>query len=183
MRWHRELEDQLKHPCKLEIDRDGQLVILVDPASPTIHWVQPGPPTAINTSSDLTRRIDWGYALDLLVLPSGSIAVSDYSDHCVCILTPGGQLLYTLGVCGQYGSTPGLLYFPRGLQLTTDTTVRLLVADEMNARISVFTAHGHHLGNICVGLVSKPRSVLVITDGLLVVGELDGAVKTFDLLL
>lgn len=76
---------------------------------------------------------------DLHVHPDGRLLVTDVLNHAVQLFGPDGAHLGTLG---RQGQGPGEFMLPTGLQTLGDS---ILVVDEGNRRIQVFTSRGEYV--------------------------------------
>jgi hypothetical protein len=87
--------------------------------------------TMVSTASSLLA-----VAADLHVHPDGRLLVTDVLNHVVQIFGPDGGHIGTLG---RQGQGPGEFMLPTGLQTRGDS---ILVVDDGNQRIQVFTSEG-----------------------------------------
>ena len=90
------------------------------------------------------------------------IIVSDGSNHCVKVFDSTGQFLLKFG---SLGSGDGHLKHPRGVAV--DPVGKIIVADQDNNRVSLFTADGHFVKHILS--IHRPWGVAVNNSGVLAV--------------
>jgi len=90
------------------------------------------------------------------------IIVSDGSNHCVKVFDSMGQFLLKFG---SLGSGDGHLKHPRGVAV--DPFGNIIVADQDNNRVSLFTADGHFIRHILS--IHRPWGIAVNTIGALAV--------------
>jgi len=90
------------------------------------------------------------------------IIVSDGSNHCVKVFDSTGQFLLKFG---SLGSGDGHLKHPRGVAV--DPVGNIIVADQDNNRVSLFTADGHFVRHILS--IHRPWAVAVNSSGVLAV--------------
>jgi len=90
------------------------------------------------------------------------IIVSDGSNHCVKVFDSTGQFLLKFG---SLGSGDGHLKHPRGV--AADPAGSIIVADQDNNRVSLFTADGHFVRHILS--IHRPWAVAVNDSGVMAV--------------
>ena len=90
------------------------------------------------------------------------IIVSDGSNHCVKVFDSTGQFLLKFG---SLGSRDGHLKHPRGVAV--DPEGNIIVADQDNNRVSMFTRDGHFIRHILS--IHRPWGVAVNSSGALAV--------------
>ncbi len=98
---------------------------------------------------------------DVAVAPDGSFYVSDgYRNTRVLKFAPDGRFLFQWGT---KGTGPGELDLPHGIAL--DAAGRVYVADRSNARVQIFDATGHYVGEWKSGSIGRPYDVAFGPDG------------------
>jgi iron(III) transport system ATP-binding protein len=101
---------------------------------------------------------------------SHAIAVSEWCDRISLFARVDGRLM---AQCGNSGSGPGQLNYPRGLRLLNDGS-GVVVADKENRRLCVFSVTGEFvraIGNKELGL-HRPRDVIIDTsDGSFIIAN------------
>jgi len=103
------------------------------------------------------------------------IIVSDGSNHCVKVFDSTGQFLLKFG---SLGSGDGHLKHPRGVAV--DPVGNIIVADQDNNRVSLFTGDGHFVRHILS--IHRPWGIAVNSSGALAVTHKQSVslYKTFD---
>jgi len=103
------------------------------------------------------------------------IIVSDGSNHCVKVFDSTGQLLLKFG---SLGSADGHLKHPRGVAV--DPAGNIIVADQDNNRVSLFTADGRFVRHILS--IHRPWAIAVNDSGVLAVSHKQSVTlyKAFD---
>ncbi|KAI8505304.1 hypothetical protein Bbelb_174130 [Branchiostoma belcheri] len=88
----------------------------------------------------------------------GNIFVTEQGYSIVQVYNPSGNRLFKFG---GYGSGDGKLNFPRGIRV--DTSGHVIVANEENGRVDVFTSRGEFL--LTAAKITKPWNLAVGPDG------------------
>ncbi|XP_019616802.1 PREDICTED: tripartite motif-containing protein 3-like [Branchiostoma belcheri] len=103
----------------------------------------------------------------------GNIFVTEQGYSIVQGYNPLGHRLFKFG---GYGSGEGKLNFPRGIRV--DTAGHVIVANEENGRVDVFTSRGEFL--LTAAKITKPWNLAVGSDGQLVVTKtVDNTITIF----
>lgn len=143
--------------------------------------------TLLSTDGSVIRKIDKYNGKALFESPcyvaftsQGNIVVSDYSKHCITVLSPDGVPQFTYG---REGSGNGELRYPHGVCM--DAYDNIIIADRGNKRIHLVTNDGKFVKYLVTeqdGL-RCPSGVAVNNDGELVVVDdalsCNGMVKVF----
>ena len=92
--------------------------------------------TTVGVDDNISLGNPWGIAFS----ESGLWAVTDNSNHCVCIFDNKNQLVRKIG---QAGTRKGQFRSPRGIAF--DNTDHLYIVDHGNNRVQKFSTLGQHL--------------------------------------
>ena len=152
----------LKEPCRLTIARDGRMVVS-DLGDYTVKVLTPDGLQLLLTIIDPDRGCP-NYA----VCHQDMFAVSYYWADNVKVFSKDGVFVYSIGT---RGSGDGQLSFPAGL--TIDRFLNLVVCDQDNSRLQIFTIDGKFVNTVGGRHTSlkAPRSVAVSTTGQLFVSD------------
>jgi len=107
-------------------------------------------------------QFHWPRYLAVDRLHDDRIIVSDGSNHCVKVFDSTGKFLLKFG---SLGSGDGHVKHPRGV--TVDSVGNIIVADQDNNRVSLFTGGGHFVRHILS--IHRPWAVAVNSSGVLAV--------------
>ncbi|XP_013410331.1 tripartite motif-containing protein 2 [Lingula anatina] len=111
------------------------------------------------------------------------ILVSDYSCHCVYLLTPSGQNIFQYGIPGHPGADDGQLNSPCGVCF--DNFGNIFIADTWNHRVVMVSPRGTLVKYIASEEdgITLPRTVVVLAEtGKLAMAEQDGNIKIYQYL-
>ena len=111
------------------------------------------------------------------------LLVTDRYNHCIWVLTPGGEVVNKIG---SKGSLPGQLFYPYGITVTENGSI--IVTESGNHRLSVFSAKGDFVrcfgqAGTAEGMFDHPRHVCVNSKGhIIVADEMNQRLQVFELL-
>ena len=154
----------------LALTRDGHVVAMFTASNqgyPVLQWIDPSAPDIVYKELNLMNTTTNMGPFDLTVMPSGDIAITDFSYSRVLIVDADGILLKKF---------TGLL-MPKFID--KDANNKLVITDSGNNRICIYDTVSNQKSFILNdGQLDQPKGVAIVGNSI-VVGQANGMVKVF----
>ena len=150
--------NELDTPRGVEFDESTELMYIADYGNSRVQIVSPKGEFVVQFGNDKLMR-PWGIAID-----TESIFVTDTGHH--ALFQFGKKDLKFLNRTGTKGNKQGLLIHPHGVCI--DTNGDVLVANNYNHRLTIFSQPLEFKSCIGIGQLYRPQDVKVSADRIVV---------------